>query len=302
MLRFYPSGEEGAVEVVPVKPDEAGPDLAEEEEPVAAPRELDDLSRADMKAPVSEEEKEAVSIARPIGYVPPRTMFARRDAFVTRAELEESGVIKSSFSEKFLLTKDDAAYVAFKNAGGIKVGDTFSIYRTIREVKHPVTQESIGFQTVILGTATVVAVEPRAATISIAASYDYIERGDRLGPGMDKPYRPIVPKANARKVSGVIVGAPIERISQMAESQFVFVDKGKAEGVEEGNSFTVLRSGDPTAAGKMRTRVWDPSLPEEAIGRLLVVDVKEHTSSALVTKSLRELIPGDLVEMKLAEK
>ncbi len=110
-----------------------------------------------------------------------------------------------------------------------------------------------------------------------------------------------------RRVAIVGTRAPDEygeQLGELAESQFVFVDKGKADGVEEGNSFTVIRSGDPRMNGDLlHPEHWegDP-LPIEDVGRLLVVDVKDHTSAALVTRSLRELLPGDRVEMRVAEK
>lgn len=300
-LRFYPSGEEGAVQVVPVA--EAEPEPMDEAEPV---RELEDLSRADLKDGPSEEERAVVSVAgtHVVGYVPPHTMFARRDAFVTRHELEESGTITASFEEKTLLTIRDNAYVTFKNAGGIQAGSTFSIFRTTREIEHPVTGETLGFQTVILGSGKVTSVDKRGVTVRIVASYDAIERGDRLGPWVERAYRPVPPKANGKKLDGYIVGSPIEQLGELAESQFVFVDKGKADGVEEGNSFTVIRSGDPRMSGNLlHPEHWEGEpLPIEDIGRLLVVDVKDHTSAALVTRSLRELLPGDKVEMRVAEK
>jgi len=36
------------------------------------------------------------------------------------------------------------------------------------------------------------------------------------------------------------------------------------------------------------------------VGQLLVVDVKENASTALVTKSIKELLIGDRVEMRAA--
>ncbi len=298
-LKFFPSGEEGAVEVVPVEEDQP---VAEEEAPEPV-HELESLSRADMKQAASEDEKEAVSVmaGRQIGYIQQRTLFARHDAFVTPRELDESGVISASFEEKNMLSARDTAYVTFKNPGNVKVGETYAIYRTLREVKHPVSLETIGFQTTILGAGKVVALDAKAATVAIASSYDVIERGDRLGPYAEKPYRSVPPKANGKHLRGYIIGSPVEQSSELAQTQVVFIDKGKADGVEEGNTFTVVRSGEPLSAGKLKVRTWDSTLPLEDVGALLVLDVRDHTSAAMVTKSLRELSPGDRIEMRVAE-
>ncbi len=79
----------------------------------------------------------------------------------------------------------------------------------------------------------------------------------------------------------------------------VFVDRGKVDGVEEGNRFTVVRAGDPLGAPTQGHPELGPRTPpNEDVGALLVVDVKEHASAALVTRSLSELVPGDRVEMR----
>jgi hypothetical protein len=63
-----------------------------------------------------------------------------------------------------------------------------------------------------------------------------------------------------------------------------------------------MRSGDPYGLPLTREQLSppnDPSLPAEVLGELMVIDVKETTSTALVMKSRRELLIGDLVEMRV---
>jgi hypothetical protein len=87
------------------------------------------------------------------------------------------------------------------------------------------------------------------------------------------------------------------------ESHLVFVDKGRADGVEEGNVFTVTRAGDPFGQPLEVTNLSLPEnrrLPTEDIGELLVLDAKDNFSTALVVRSLRELFAGDRVEMRIA--
>ncbi len=301
LLRFYQSGEEAPTQVAPAGPEEPMALAAEAPEEVEPVRELEDLSLADMKAAASEEEKDAVAVAGPnrIGYVQSRTTFFRHDAFVTPRELAESGAIRAAFEEKTLLAFRDRVYASFRDPGAVKPGEVYSIYRTVREVKHPVTGDTIGYQSVILGAAKVVSLDKNVATVEITSSFDTIERGDMLGPWTEKPFRAVPPRPNGKKLSGYIVGAPIEVLTQLAEHQVVFVDRGKLDGVEEGNRFTVVRSGDPSRWKRDRP-TWDDSMPVEDVGSLLVVDVKEHASAALVVRSLNELAPGDRVEMRVA--
>ena len=83
-------------------------------------------------------------------------------------------------------------------------------------------------------------------------------------------------------------------------------DGGDADGVQEGNTFVVVRHGDGLtnvlvtksyAEGEGGSTAANVKTPDEAVGLLLVIDTKEHLSTAIVVKSVRELQEGDVVEM-----
>lgn len=302
VLRFYPSAEEAPARVEPAPVTPAGVAVGPEtpEEPaVEPPRELEDFSKADMKAPMQVEEDEEVNVAGPykIGYVAPKTVMARRETFVTPREVAESGSLTAAFEEKRMLSTLDKAYARFKSAADMVPGESYLVYRTERAIHHPVTKELIGYQTRILGTAKAVAVDEKAVTVVIGMTNEPIERGDLLGPWTEKFLRPVQQRPNARDLNGIIVASQIDVMTMLGEQHVVFVDKGRADGVEEGNVFRVVRSGDPM--GKAPDALLDdPRLPKEIVGDLLVIDVKESTSTALITRSLRELNIGDRVEMR----
>jgi hypothetical protein len=304
LLRFYPSAEEAPTRVEPVPgsaemPVAEAPGPAEEEEPLEPVRELEDLSRADMKAPASIEETEAVAVAGPykVGYTPPRSRFARRDTFVTPRELAESGSLRAAFEEKLMLSTFDRAYATFENPAEVQVGETYVIYKTERPIHHPGTKEVFGYQSTVLGSAKVIAVDDRAATLVVNQALEPIERGAMLGPWTQKFFRPVDRKPNQQAVEGRIIAAQVDVVTQLGEHHVVFLDRGEQHGVEEGNVFTVLRSGDQYGKNP-RAPTWDSELPVEAVGELIVVDVKERASAALVTRSLKELMIGDHVEMR----
>lgn len=288
LLRFYPSAEEAPARVEPM--------IAEEE--VEAPRELEDFSRSDGKEPVDDD---AVAVAGPykIGYVPPQRRMARHDTFVTPRELAESGKIGAAFEEKLMLATLDHAYARFENAATVQPGETYVVYKTVRPIYHPVTHELFGYQSTVLGSAKVVSVDDRAATLVIAEALDAIERGALLGPWTDKLVRPIERKPNQATLDGHIIATQAAVVTQVGEHHIVIVDKGARDGVEEGNAFTVVRSGDLYDRDP-HVAPWDSSLPPEDVGDLLVIDVKERASTALVTRSLKELLVGDRVEMRPA--
>jgi hypothetical protein len=292
VLKFYPSAEEAPTRVEPM-------DAVAAEEAPEAVHELEDFSRADLAGPASVDEQDAVAVSGPykIAYVPPRTSYARHDTFVTPRELAESGAIRAAFEEKIMLSSEDRAYARFQTSTGVKAGETYVIYKTERAIYHPVTKELFGYQSSVLGAAKVVAVDDKAATVIIVQSFEPIERGALLGPWTEKLYRPVARKANRRALEGRIIATQADVITMVGEHHVVFVDKGQADGVEEGNLLTVVRSGDlydrdPYAAP------WDSDLPREDVANLLIIDVKERASAALVTRSLTELVIGDRIEMR----
>jgi hypothetical protein len=291
VIRFFPAAEEAPTRVEPMA-------AAPEEEAPEAPKELEDLSKGTLETPKEVAESDAVAVVGPykVGHAPPRAVNARHDSFVTRRELEESGSLTAAFEEKMWLSTADRAYARFQTEATVKPGSLYVIYRAEGKVVHPVTGELFGYKTTIIGAGRVVAVSERVATVVIAGAYDTIERGDYLGPWGDRVVRRVQPKPNQASLQGVILDTQVAEVTEIGEHHLVFVDKGKADGVEEGNTFQVLRSGDPWKAD-VRHVQYDRNLPDEVVGSLIVVDTKEHASAALVSRSIRELMVGDRVAM-----
>jgi hypothetical protein len=194
----------------------------------------------------------------------------------------------------------DRAYARFAQGVPVKVGQKYAIFRTERELVHPVSLQPFGFVTSVLGAAQVVAVDDKSASLVITAANDAIERGAYLAPWPERAGREVVQRPNGKAVLGVLVAAETAVVSEIGEHHLVFVDRGTADGVQDGNVFTVVRSGDPYGNDR-GTPVADAALPDEEIGSLLVVDAKEHASTALVVRSRRELLAGDRVELRVAQ-
>lgn len=267
---------------------------------VQVPQELASFSVGSLDRPeeLGTGDEVVVAGSRKIGYVAPAGTRTRRDSFVTATELAQSGAISAAFEDKLLLTTHDRAYATFAGDAA-KLGQTYAIFRTERELRHPVDGKPFGYKTTILGAGRVVAVDGNQATVDITSAAEAIERGDRLGLLPAKPLAEVARRPNRRNVQGVIVASDVEVISEIGQHHYVYVDRGAADGVETGNVFTVVRSGDPYGRDMTEARQ-DPNLPLEQVGALLVVEAKEHASTALVVKSERELLIGDQVEMRTA--
>jgi hypothetical protein len=289
LVRFRTAAEGAPIQVEP----------AEEGPPPR--RELAPLSRADMASPQTLGEGDEVSVGGRwrIGYVMPKGVHVRRDSFVTQREIDASGTLAAAFEEKLLLTTYDRAYVRFADLSQVKPGARYVLYRTDRAVVHPVTGQPFGFKSTVLGAARVVAVDSKVATVEITQAFEPIERGALVGAWTDGAVRQVRARPNRQELDGVIIASQQDLVSEIGEHHLVFVDRGRDDGVEEGNVFTVLRSGDPYGRD-LDDVLHDPNLPDEEVGRLLVVDVQQRSCAAFVLKSLRELYVGDRVAMRPA--
>jgi hypothetical protein len=296
VVRFFPSAEEAPTRVEPVTPVAAA-----EEEQVSAPRELEEISKGRIDRPEQLGDDDAVAVVGPykVGQVPSRPAPIRRDTFMTRMQLEEAGRIVGAFEEKLILTHLDKIYARFKDPGAVRAGQTYAIYRSEGPIHHPKTGEAVGYKTLILGQAKVTRLDEKAVTLVITGAYDAIDRGDYLGPWSEKLVKAIQVRPNQASVDGYIVAVTPSVLTSVGEANVVYLDRGQADGVEEGNTFKVLRSGDRSKEPPDRP-IYDARLPLEVVGTLVVFDVKERNSSAFVARSLFELYVGDRVEMRPA--
>jgi hypothetical protein len=262
-IRFYPQGGGAAVEVAPEQPQ-------------------------------PEESDVSVGGQYKIGYTPSRALLAETRAFITPAELAESGTITSSFEEKNLLANLDNVYIKFHRTQAHN-GDQFVVFRPMKEIYHPVTGDLIGYLTEIRGTVKIVAEGPPLVTAKIDKSFDTIERGDLVGPWGERFLRNVLRKENERSMTGFIIASFVTEIENIGQHSVVFIDRGRRDGVQEGNSFEVLERKDGVD-NSLEDR-WTPGLPTEIIGHLVVVDTKDRASEAVVVNSVREMEIGDHIAM-----
>jgi LysM repeat protein len=290
-LRLAPAGAEAPVRVATAAPEE-----------MTAPRELEDLTQGKLGPAQQLDEADAVTVGGlyKIAAARPKGPAVMRNSFVTASQLDASGTVVAAFEEKMILVTGDRIYGRFKDPAAVKVGDRFSIYRTEGHLFHPVTHRSVGYKTLILATARVTAVEPdKAATLVITSVNDGVERGDKIGADVGAARRPLFTRPNRTSVDGVVVGVQPAIVTGAAEYNVVYLDKGTADGVDVGNTFEVVRSGDPYSDPVDKV-VYQSKLPREVIGQVVVFDAQERASSAYVRRSLMELLVGDIVEMRPA--
>ncbi|AKJ05041.1 LysM domain-containing protein [Archangium gephyra] len=291
-VRFFPAGEE-----VPSRVEAGvGPapmEMVAESGEIAESTELGPASGADL-----------VSVTGKIGFEPKASRTVMTQGFVTARELDEAGRIEGAATGAEMLSFPDVAYVRFKRKADAKVGDRYVIFHTGEAVKHPVTGKPAGYLTEFVGTLKVVALGDTFVKAQVMDTWDAVMRGDLVGPFGERLVESVVQRRNEKEIQGYIVTALVPYLTLTAEHHFLVIDKGSADGVQVGNTFTILRLGDTT---KQRVLELDlpnqkkkgPEMPMENVALCLVTEVKERTSNCVLTYSIQEVAPGDRAVMRV---
>jgi hypothetical protein len=272
-LRFYPS-------------DESLPTAVEVSRDLNAPEGSDDLA-----IPGALDIEDLVKAVAPLTAtkIPGNSYMSHRRAFVSAIEQSMAGQITNATAGSQLLSDYNRVYVRLKTAA--KKGQNFAIYRSTKEIMHPFTGVSFGFAVEILGSVTIVDTSPQVATGIIDRAFREIERGDFVGPWPETAGQRVAPRANEYDLKGYIMEVSGGGETELGEHHLVYIDKGRADGVKLGNTFNAFTRGD------QYTRELS-GLPNEEVGQLMVIDVQEKSSTAMVVRSVIELSAGQKIEMR----
>lgn len=247
------------------------------------------------------DDEDRVSVSGQIGYVPKRSISLQATGFVTAAEVEETGSIVGSFGESDMLSFPQTAYVEFKDSRAAKLGETFVVFRSGGQIDHPITKEVVGYLTRIVGAVRVVRLDKNGmATVTIEKQFDEIRRGDLLGPMGESLIHSVSSRPNDREVKGgVVVSSTTTFLTKFAEHHIVIIDRGADDGVKPGNTFVVTRQHDSSGHEvMMNPTVIQDRFPREDVARCMAFEVKAKATTCLVIYSIRELVKGDLVELR----
>jgi hypothetical protein len=243
-------------------------------------------------------EDSSVQMVGPMPYVPKNRDKVPRQGFVTDGELQRTAVMARSAAETTMLTTGDVVYLQFKDKSQATVGKDYLVYRPDKRIYHPRSGRLVGYLTILLGQVRVLSTDdPYYARAQISYTYDSMYRGDFVGPAGEQMVLNIVPvaNANARDLEGTVVAGVDPSIVLQAEFSQVVVDMGSAEGVQRGNTLTIIRQADPLEQGVNPSQGQDTRLPIEVVGRCIVGEVKEHASTCMLSYSAREIVVGDRI-------
>lgn len=213
--------------------------------------------------------------------------------FVSDEPSEDSIVTHAIDQGKSVLGYDDVVYVSIRSRQDVKAGDLFLIYKPLHNVKHPVNGRYYGKLNRVMGIVKIIEVnEDGPHKGRITRSFDAAEPGSLLTP-YQQPEPLYTPTEKQQKDLAGYILEVTDRRTINAQVDIVYLDKGKIDGVEPGDRFTVLAEEYVDMRKAEKSRI----MPEDR-GEIQVFLVKERTATAIVRKSTNVISKGDRVEFK----
>lgn len=224
----------------------------------------------------------------PVSQVMP---FLRDTLVMDDNELKDAGYVAVGTGDEINLGKFSEFYA--RNLDNASTGDIFKIYRQGKNLKHPDTNEELGYEAVFLGDARVTA-SGEISRLEITRSRAAIEPGDRLlKTSGDIEFPTYQPHAPERQVKGRILRSSEElSMSELGPTSIVILSLGEREGLENGNVLRILHHGGKRIDPVTRKRY---QLPDEDSGLLMIFKTYPKVSYGLVLNSVRPVQAGDFV-------
>lgn len=240
-------------------------------------------------APVSKEAKQiAQEVAKERSFI-----VTGAEGMLVDRDMKYSGNVVAISQNRTIAGEDDIVYVDLGREHGAKVGAKYRVFRKDIEVRHPHNNVTIGVKLIPLGTLQLTELAEKSAKTIVTNSFREISPGAVILPYRDSRHE--VPlRANSKDFLGYIVETYTGNRA-IAAGEICYLDLGAVNGLQVGNMLYVVR--DVTVdAQYIKSAIG--KLPVDVIGALVVVDVGEKTSTALVVKSVDTIYRGDRVEMR----
>lgn len=215
--------------------------------------------------------------------------------FVSTNIVQDFGKIESSYEYQSIMTDEDKVFVRFDENIDVVIGDKFSVYNSSGKVSHKNSDRS-GYRYTITGALEVIQKHDKGKLweCRIMDTTGVITRGDRVTvytPKIDA----ITKSYNTRTVEAVIVSGFYKIQSLASFGDILYLDRGRADGVEVGNIFEVYGFRDRSTGKNISNN------PTYKNGELTVLTITDNFATAVVSSSVRDFIIGDIAVTKTKE-
>lgn len=213
--------------------------------------------------------------------------------FVSTNIVQDFGSITDGPDENIFFTKLDKAYVKFDETMNVLPGDKFSVYSSGGKVKNKNSDRS-GYKYTIVGQIKTIRKIRDKWEVEFIEVAGTPQRGDRITAYTPKIER-ITKTYNSRIVEAAILATFQPMQTMLSFGDVVYLDRGRADGVEMGNVFEVYGFKDRLTLKNITDQ------PTYKLGELTVITLTDNFATVLVTESTRDFYTGDIAITKTKE-
>lgn len=213
--------------------------------------------------------------------------------FISSNIVQDFGKVDSAINEQIYFTRYDKIYVRFDDQIDIVPGDKFSIYQAKGERTHK-NSDRKGFEYTILGSIQVMQKQEDVWECEVVEASEGIKRGDRVTVYTPK-IQQITKTYNSRIIESVLLGTYSGK-NYPNFGDVVYLDRGRADGVEVGNVFQVYGFKD------RGTNKYITENPAYKNGEITILNLTDNFSTGIVTSAVRDFNIGDIAVTKTKEE
>jgi chemotaxis protein MotB len=201
-----------------------------------------------------------------------------------REDVPPDGVVAKTAYNRQIMGHGDTVYLRMKHTEDVALGSLYTVYRRSRKVFHPANGHYLGNLFSILGVVRVTKIDNDFATAKVDQGYMWIAPGDMVTPFT-------LPSGEERTRSepsvidspGMVIEIQTPR-TLVAQSNIVYLDLGRTDGLRLGDRLDILRS--------------RRGVPTEPIGEVKILALEEMTATALILHAIMPVAIGDQVTPK----
>ena len=213
--------------------------------------------------------------------------------FVSTNIVQDFGEIVNGPDENIFFTIGDSAYVKFDESINAHPGDKFSIYSSNGKAKNK-NSDREGYKYAVVGQVKLIRKIKDKWQVEFFEVAGTPQRGDRVTTYTPKIER-ITTTYNSRLVEAAILSTFNPMQTLLGFGDVIYLDRGRADGVELGNVFEVYGFKDRLTNENITDQ------PTYKTGELTVITLTDNFATVIVTKTIRDFYVGDIAITKTKE-
>ena len=214
--------------------------------------------------------------------------------FISTNIVQDFGELTNGPDENIFFAMKDRAYITFDESVNALPGDKFSVYSSLGKAKHS-NSDREGYKYAIVGQIKLIRKIKDKWEVEFLETSGTPQRGDRITTYTPKIER-ITKTYYSRLVESAIISSFNPNQSILGYGDVVYIDRGRADGVEMGNVFEVYGFKDRL----LKENITDQ--PTYKTGELTVITLTDNFATAIVTNTLKDFYIGDIAITKTKEK